>query len=348
MQPSVAIIILNFNGQGHMANYLPSVLSATYENKTIWVVDNDSTDGSCAWLAETFPAINVLPIPHNKGFVGGYNFAFDHIHADYIVLLNNDVRVDAGFIEPAIAMLQSNENIAAVQSKMLSVKQSELFDYAGAAGGYIDSLGYPFCRGRVLETVEADKGQYDDNTTDLFWATGGCLFVRASNYRAIHGMYTYLFMQNEDIDLCWRLQLNGYKIGYCAQSVVYHLGGGSLSWEHPRKVFFTFRNNLIVLTRNMPVSRLLWLLPVRFLLDSLAAIRYIFMGKAGHGIAIWRGALAYLKWLFFVSRNTQKGEHKWTGKRGLKQCNGYISGSLLWNYFIRRKTTFRAIVAKNG
>ncbi|HSC52386.1 MAG TPA: glycosyltransferase family 2 protein [Phnomibacter sp.] len=344
MQPSVAIIILNYNGQGHLENYLPSVLSATYAQKSIWVVDNNSTDGSCALIEQLFPTVNVLAVPNNKGFVGGYNYALENIHADYIVLLNNDVRVGPGFIEPAIAMLEADKTIAALQSKMRSINQPEYFDYAGAAGGYIDSLGYPFCRGRVLETVEVDNEQYNNNSTELFWATGGCLFVRHEHYRAINGMYTYLFMQNEDIDLCWRLQLKGYKIGYCAQSVVFHLGGGSLSWEHPRKVFFTFRNNLIVLSRNMPLMRLLWVMPLRFCLDSMAACRYILIGKAGHGFAIWKATLAYLRWLFFVSRFTAKGENKWTGKRGIKQCNGYISGSVLWNYFVRHKTTFTAIV----
>jgi GT2 family glycosyltransferase len=346
MQPSVAIIILNYNGQGHLEKYLPSVLQASYQNKSIWMVDNNSSDNSCAWLQQHFPEVNVLPVLTNKGFVGGYNYAFDKVNADYILLLNNDVKVAPDFIEPAIAMMEANKKLAAVQSKMLSVRQPGFFDYAGAAGGFIDALGYPFCRGRILETVEPDHGQYNQPSSDLFWATGGCLFVKAAYYRSIQGMYGYLFMQNEDIDLCWRLQLHGFSIGYCHQSVVWHYGGGSLSWEHPDKVFFTFRNNLIVLCRNMPIHQLCWVMPARMVLDSMAAIRYILVGKAAHGFAVWKGILAFAKWLLVVSRHTRAGEQKWPGKRGFYELKGVMKGSILWRYFIGGKKKYSYLIAQ--
>jgi hypothetical protein len=346
MQPSVAIIILNFNGKHLLERFLPSVVSITYTNCSIWVVDNHSTDGSCAWLKERYPAVHLLETPANKGFVGGYNFAFQYIDAEYILLLNNDVEVEPDFVQPLVSQMESDARWAMIQPKMRNEQQRHLFDYAGAAGGFIDSLGYPFCRGRLLEKVEEDKGQYND-VSRLFWATGGCCCIRASYYRKLGGMYSYLFMQNEDIDLCWRFQLAGYFIGYCPDSVVYHVGGGSLSWVSPRKVFFTFRNNLIVLTRNMPISRLLWLIPLRHLLDFAAAGRYVLQGKSGHGLAVLKGGIAYWKWLLFLNSKSTLGEDKWPGKRSLKRCYGVFRGSIIWSYFVKKSTAFLQLPAQN-
>lgn len=346
-QPSVAILILNYNGRHHLEAFLPSVLAASYANKTVWVVDNKSTDDSCTWLRQHYPEVHLLEVPSNRGFVGGYNFGFEHVHDDYVLLLNNDVRVTPNFIEPVISMMEADPGLAAVQSRLRNVQNPQAFDYAGAAGGYIDALGYPFCRGRLLETVELDEGQYNDDHYRLFWATGGCMFIRSSLYKQLQGMYSYLFMQNEDIDLCWRLQLHGYRIGYCADSIVYHVGGGSISWETPQKIFLTFKNNLVVITRNMPVSRLLWLIPLRLALDSAAAVRYLVLRRPGHGWAIWRAIGAYLHWLFFISRYSANGEHKWPGKRGLLQCDGVYRGAIVWQYFVRGKRKFTDLYPKS-
>jgi len=343
--PHVAIAILNFNGKKYLEAYLPSVMAGTYPNKSIWVIDNQSTDDSLAFLLAEYPTINVVVNKGNIGFAAGYNQGLKEINADYYLLLNSDVEVTAGFIDPVIALMESDQSIAFAQPKVRWLRNRELFEYAGAGGGTMDALGYPFCRGRVLETLEKDEGQYDD-TAPIFWASGACMFARAAVYRQLGGMYEFYYMQNEEIDLCWRAQNLGYKIFVCGNSTVYHLGGGSLEWTNPRKTFFTFRNNLVMNTRNMPTGRLLWLLPLRIALDTVAALRYIFTGKANIGWAVFRGIFAYLKWLITGAGSDNMKQAKWPVKRGLKKCSGVFKGSIVWNYFMKKKRTYNELVKR--
>ncbi|MEO7309364.1 MAG: glycosyltransferase family 2 protein [Chitinophagaceae bacterium] len=339
MYPHLAIAILNYNGKKYLEQYLPSVMAATYPNKSVWVIDNQSTDDSLAFLAAHYPAIKLVVNEGNMGFAAGYNKGLEAIAADYYLLLNSDVEVTPGFIEPIIKLMEQDHSIAFAQPKVRWLRKRELFEYAGAAGGTMDALGYPFCRGRVLEDLETDNGQYDD-TVPIFWASGACMFARASVYKELNGMYEFFYMQNEEIDLCWRAQNLGYKIYTCGASTVYHLGGGSLEWTNPRKTYFTFRNNLVMNTRNMPIGRLLWLIPLRTGLDNLAAIRYVFGGKANIGGAVFKGIFAYWKWLFFGDRQNGNHQSKWPLKRGLKNCAGVFNGSIVWNYFVTKKRKY--------
>ncbi len=341
--PHIAIAILNFNGKKYLEQYLPSVMATTYANKSVWVIDNQSTDDSLAFLQAHYPTIKVVVNDGNIGFAAGYNQGLQHITADYYLLLNSDVELTSGFMEPVIELMENDPSIAFAQPKVRWLRNRELFEYAGAAGGTIDALGYPFCRGRVLEDLEKDEGQYDD-TSSIFWASGACMFARASIYNQLQGMYEFYYMQNEEIDLCWRAQNLGYKIFVCSTSTVYHLGGGSLEWTNPQKTFLTFRNNLVMNTRNMPIGRLLWLIPLRMGLDMAAALRYIFSGKANIGWAVCKAIFSYWQWVFVGDNN--KEQSKWPGKRGLKKCAGVFYGSIVWNYFVTKKRTYGKLMGK--
>lgn len=337
MNAHVAIAILNYNGRHYLERFLPFVVAATYSNKSIWVIDNASTDDSIPFLQANYPAVQVVVNSSNLGFAEGYNEGLSQIQADYFVLLNSDVEVTPGFIEPILQLMQADETIAFAQPKLLHLHQRDTFEYAGAAGGLIDAIGYPFCRGRVLETKEKDSGQYDA-VAEVFWASGCCLFAKAEVYRQLGGMYNFLYMQNEDIDLCWRAQNEGYKVLACGQSAVYHQGGGSLSWENPQKVFFTFRNNWVMITRNMPVLRLFWVLPLRLLIDMTAALHYFLQNKPAAGKAVLKGIAAWGKWLF------SKDVYKWPQKTGFAKCKGVVQKILVWQYFVRKKKTVADIV----
>ncbi len=341
--PHIAIAILNFNGKKYLEQYLPSVMATSYANKSVWVIDNQSTDDSLAFLRAHYPTIKVVVNDGNIGFAAGYNQGLQHIAADYYLLLNSDVEVTPGFIEPVLELMENDPSIAFSQPKVRWLRNRELFEYAGAAGGTIDAVGYPFCRGRILEDLEKDKGQYDD-TTPIFWASGACMFARADIYKQLGGMYEFYYMQNEEIDLCWRAQNLGYKIYVCGTSTVYHLGGGSLEWTNPRKTFFTFRNNLVMNTRNMPIGRLLWLVPLRIGLDIMAALRYIFSGKLNIGWAVCKSIIAYWQWLILGDKNKQQA--KWPGKRGLKNCAGVFYGSIVWHFFVTKKKTYEKLMGK--
>ena len=337
MNPSVAVVILNFNGQHHLKRFLPFVMAATYTNKTVWVVNNGSTDTSVAFLQTHYPEVNILENGANLGFAQGYNQGITRIAADYYIILNNDAEVAPDFIEPVISLMENDASIAFAQPKLLDVSQRDMFEYAGAAGGLLDAFGYPFCRGRVLEYMEKDNGQYEQ-TEEVFWATGCCLFARADVYKKLGGFYPYLFIQNEDIDLCWQAQNLGYKVIACSQSVIYHTGGGCLEWVNPKKMFLTFRNNMVILARNMPVGRLLWLVPCRFLLDMLAGLRYAVKGQPRQGWAIARAWRVFFGWLLFYTDET-----KWPAKRGLTNCKGYYNGSIIWQYFAKAKRIITGI-----
>ena len=335
--PLVSIVILNWNGKNYLKQFLPALLASTYSNKKIIVADNASTDGSVDFLRHHFPQVQILVSAVNEGFAKGYNTALRQIKSDYYVLLNSDVEVTAGWIEPVIDLMQSDETIAACQPKILSYKNKSFFEYAGASGGWLDGLGYPFSRGRIFDIVEEDKGQYD-NAAPCFWASGAALFVKASLYHAVGGLDEYFFAHQEEIDFCWRLQLAGHKVFVEPKSVVYHIGGGTLPRENNLKVFLNFRNNLIMLAKNFSFAHAMYKIPARMALDVVAAWKGLLEGNGGYFIAIARAHFFFLKWLFF-----DKNNHAGMVRRNAKM-QGWYHGSMVWQHFIKKKNSFSQIV----
>ena len=276
--PSVAVVILNWNGKAFLEKFLPFIFKSTYNNFSVIVADNASEDDSVEFLKNNYPAIKILLNSTNEGFAKGYNTALKQVSADYYIILNSDVEVTPGWIEPVISMMESNDKIAACQPKVLSYAEKNKFEYAGGSGGFIDKLGYPFSRGRIFETCETDNGQYD-NATQIFWATGAALFVRAKVFNELNGFDEFFFAHQEEIDLCWRMQRKGYIIFVVPSSVVYHVGGGTLPVGNRKKVFLNFRNNLVMMTKNLPVAEKIWKIPLRILLDVIAAYSFLVDGN---------------------------------------------------------------------
>jgi GT2 family glycosyltransferase len=335
--PSIAIVILNWNGRKWLEQFIDSVLSSSYHNKSVIVIDNDSTDDSIAFLGGQYPEVKIITLEKNYGFAGGYNKGLKQVQADYYVLLNSDVKVEPGWIEPIIELMEKDQAIGACQPKVLKFGMTDLFEYAGAAGGWIDSLGYPFARGRVFEFCEKDLGQYDD-AGPIFWASGAALFVRASLYHSIEGLDEYFFAHQEEIDFCWRLQLAGYSIFVCPQSVVYHVGGGTLAKDNGRKVFLNFRNNLIMLVKNLPLGQIIWKIPFRVFLDAISAWKSLIQGNGAYFLAIIKAHLAFIKWLI-----TKKEKRKFfKKKKGM--LKGWFKGSIVWEHFVLHKRNFQEIV----
>ncbi|MBA2250411.1 MAG: glycosyltransferase family 2 protein [Chitinophagaceae bacterium] len=335
--PSVAVVILNWNGRKFLEQFLPSVMASSYDNLEIIVADNGSADDSVKFIEGAYPRIRILKNEKNEGFARGYNTTLKQVTADYYVLLNSDVEVQPNWIQPVIELMESDVSIAACQPKLLFYHDKKMFEYAGACGGWIDGFGYPFSRGRVFDICEQDTGQYDD-VKQIFWATGAALFVRASIFNSIGGFDEYFFAHQEEIDLCWRMQHAGYKIYVVPESVVYHVGGGTLPMGNKTKVFLNFRNNLIMLTKNLPAAQALWKIPFRIGLDNLAAWKGLLSGNSVTFISILKAHLHYLKWLFFY-RGKSGGQHK------IKSAlQGVYPGLVIWNYFIQKQRTFFEIV----
>ena len=335
--PLVAVVILNWNGRNFLEKFLPFVLSSTYTNKIIVVADNASTDDSVLFLQNHFPAVHIIINKTNEGFAKGYNTALQQVHADYYVLLNSDVEVTPGWIEPVIALMESNKIIAACQPKMLDYNNKNHFEYAGACGGWIDNYGYPFSRGRIFEDCEKDTGQYDDASA-CFWASGAALFVRAEVYHQMKGLDTYFFAHQEEIDLCWRMQQAGYSIYVQPASVVYHVGGGTLPKGNNRKTFLNFRNNLVMIYKNLPLRSRLSKIPVRIVLDAVAAWKALFAGDTGYFMAIARAHFHFVNWILFHQDKSLFP----TDNKGV--LAGWYHGSVVWDYFIKKKKRFSEIV----
>lgn len=272
-----AVVILNWNGRQHLEQFLPSVVAHTPQQVRIIVADNGSTDDSVAFLAQHYPAIEIIRLEQNYGFAEGYNRALEQVDAEFFILLNSDVEVTAGWVEPLVATLTNNRSIAAVAPKLRSYGNRDHFEYAGAAGGYIDVLGYPFCRGRILSTLEQDKGQYD-TAQEVFWASGAAFCCRADVFRMLGGFDADFFAHMEEIDLCWRMQLQGYKIMVEPHSTVYHLGGGTMPNESPRKLYLNYRNNLSMLFKCAPTWQRILVAVARPVADMLSAIIYLLRG----------------------------------------------------------------------
>ncbi len=335
--PSVAIVILNWNGKAFLQKFLPSVMASVYENIKVFVADNASTDNSISFIQQHYPQITIIQNSSNEGFARGYNSALKQVEADYYVLLNSDVEVSPNWINPVIDLMQSDPLIAACQPKILAYDNKTLFEYAGASGGWLDKFGYPFMRGRVFDVCETDTGQYDD-VQQCFWASGAALFVRANIYNQFGGLDEYFFAHQEEIDLCWRLQLGGYKVFVQPASVVYHVGGGTLPKGNSRKTFLNFRNNLIMLAKNLPVTAAYWKIPLRIMLDALSAWRGLLSGDSGYFFAICKAHFHFMGWLL----SGKKGSLFPVRKDG--KLNGLYKGSVVWAHFIQKKKTFLEII----
>lgn len=338
--PSVAIVILNYNGQHFLEQFLPSVLKSTYTNKRIIVADNASTDESIQWLQQVYPAIKIIQLPVNYGFSKGYNEALKQIQADYYVLLNSDIEVESDWIGPIINLMEKDKTIAACQPKILSYAQRNMFEYAGACGGWIDKFGYPFARGRIFNICEKDEGQYNTIQT-VFWASGAAIFVRAAVYHEVGGLDNYFFAHQEEIDLCWRIQMKGYKVMCCPGSVVYHIGGGTISYNDSCKTFLNYRNNLIMLYKNMPCITLCWLLPFRIVLDGSYAFLNVFKGNYKYTLAVIKAYFGFLNWLIF------KQKLSILPKKRIKVYSGVLQKSLVWQFYGKKKKHFNEIVKDN-
>lgn len=335
---SVAVVILNWNGRKFLEQFIPSVLASTYANKRIIVADNASTDDSVSFLQQHFPNVEIIHNDTNEGYAKGYNTVLKQIEADYYVLLNSDIEVEAGWIEPVIGLMEGDKKIAACQPKILAYNNKQQFEYAGACGGWIDQLGYPFMRGRVFDVCETDHGQYD-TVAECFWASGAALFVRASAFQEVGGLDEFFFAHQEEIDLCWRLHLSGYKVFVQPASVVYHVGGGTLPKGNSRKTFLNFRNNLIMLYKNLAWPSACWKLPARMLLDAVAAWKHLLKGDSGFFMAILQAHLQFIKWICFVKHQRVKGK-----KTGM-DFPGWYHGSIVWQHFVKGKSRFTEIIS---
>ena len=292
----VSVILLNWNGRTLLEKFLPSVVAHTPSDVAeVVVADNGSTDDSVAMLRERFPGVRLILLDRNYGFAEGYNRAIEQTAAEYTVLLNTDVEVTPGWLTAPLAEMDADPSVAAVQPKLLSRRDRSFFEYAGAAGGWIDRYGYPFCRGRVLSVVEEDRGQYDA-PADIFWASGACLFIRTDIYRRVGGLDARFFAHQEEIDLCWRLRSRGYRLRCTPQSVVYHVGGGTLHTESPYKTFLNFRNNLLMIYKNLPDRDLRRVMRLRRVLDGLAALRFVLTGHVKNAAAIVRARREFHRW----------------------------------------------------
>lgn len=327
IQPRVAIIILNWNGRKYLQQFLPSVVASAYDNFEVIVADNGSSDDSIMFLENAYPGIRIIPLPMNYGFAKGYNVALKQVTADYYIVLNSDVEVDRGWIEPMVLLMEKDKAIAACQPKILSYQNRNLFDYAGGAGGWLDKFGYPFAKGRIFDVCEEDHGQYD-SSDEIFWASGAAMFIRPSAYHAMQGFDEYFFAHQEEIDLCWRLQLAGFKIYSCPASVVHHVGGGTLPRGNTRKTYLNFRNNQVMMAKNFPWSQKLWKIPFRIFLDALSAWKGLLTGDGGYFLAILRAHVAFAKWVVFKQNQSVFPEKE------MADCGGFICaisfGSILY------------------
>jgi len=337
--PKVAIVILNWNGVKYLRDFLPSVLTSIWPNLDIVVGDNGSTDGSIEFLTQNYPTIRIIKNDQNYGFTGGYNRVLEKVDADYFILLNSDVEVHSGWIEPVISLMESDPLIAAAAPKIKAFADKDHFEHAGAAGGFIDVYGYPFCRGRMFYEIEQDKGQYQQSG-EIFWASGAAMFVKKKYWVEAGGFDDRFFAHMEEIDLCWRLKNMGYKVVYCAESEVYHVGGGTLNTENPFKTFLNFRNNLLLLRNNLSFWRGMLIIFIRFWMDLLAIVRFLNEGKRRDAWAVSRAHQNFVLQLF------TGGGPKRNKRSNLRALKGMYRGSIVWDFFMKKKHSFSSLDPK--
>lgn len=321
-----------------MEQFLPGVLSSC-AHAVVIVADNASIDDSVAYLKTNFPTVLLIQLEQNTGYSGGYQAALQQVDAEYFVLLNSDVEVTSGWIDVLIDRMDAEQQVAACQPKIRSYLQRDSFEYAGACGGWIDRLGFPFARGRIIDVCETDTNQYDA-AQKIFWATGACLVVRSRLFHAVGGLDPFFFAHMEEIDLCWRLQRAGFEIMCYPQAVVYHVGGGTLPQGNPRKVFLNFRNNLVMLSKNLPGMEKLWILPVRIILDAVFAWKSLLTGRPADFMAVLKAHLAFILWM------SKKRELVSLPFKKTTSLNGFYQGVLPWQYFIRGRKSFSEIITR--
>lgn len=324
----IAVVILNWNGGKLLEQFLPSVVAYS-EEATIYVADNASTDNSIAVIQSKFPEVTIIKNEGNYGFAKGYNVALQQVEEDYYALVNSDIEVTENWLAPILSIFDNESEIGIIQPKILDYKNKAFFEYAGAAGGYIDKFGYPYCRGRIFDTLEKDQGQYNDDV-NIFWASGACLFIRKDIYRKLNGFDSDFFAHQEEIDLCWRAFNLGYTAKYTSKSVVYHVGGATLNEGNPRKTFLNFRNSLLMLTKNLPERKLFLILFLRLCLDGLAGIQFILKGKFKHCWAIIKAHFAFYS---LINKTLKK-------RNGKKRPDYYRSKSIVYQYFVKNGKVF--------
>lgn len=336
----VAVVILNWNGVHFLEKFLPPLVEFTDRDiADIWIADNGSTDSSLELLKKKFPSVKIIELLENYGFADGYNRALEQIDSPYIVLLNSDVEVTSNWLVPLYHAMKNDASLGACMPKIKSWYNRDSFEHAGAAGGFIDKFGYPFCRGRIFNRIEKDKGQFN-NDLNIFWASGACLIVRSELYKRSGGLDPFFFAHMEEIDLCWRINNTGNKIIYIPSSVIYHIGGGTLSYDSSRKLFFNFRNNLFLLYKNLPGDRLHKILFKRMLLDSIAAIRFLLTFKIIAFISVFEAHIDYYR-------------HKKALRKKREDIQQYritypdkliLNKSLVYDFFIRKKETYSELL----
>jgi GT2 family glycosyltransferase len=342
MSKRTAVVILNWNTRHLLEKFLPSVIQFSAEVADVIVADNASTDDSVTFLEKKFPAVRIIRHAANEGYTGGYNKALAQIDAEYFMLLNSDVMVTEGWLIPLLKLLDDTKSAGACQPKLLSYQTPDTFEYAGAAGGYIDKYGYPFCRGRIFQHLEKDVHQYDDERK-IFWATGACMLVRARVFRELGGFDPLFFAHMEEIDLCWRMKNSGYDVYYCPESSVYHVGGGSLPKSNPNKTYLNFRNNLLLVYKNTTPSASRPVLRMRLLLDAVAALKFLISGGLADFKAVWRARRDFNR----MKYRYQQGIPTVVNKSVQEEMLIYPR-SILWDYYLCSRKKFSELVWKQA
>lgn len=328
----IAIVILNWNGKELLKKFIPSIIKHSDSNyATIYIADNASTDDSISFIKDNFPIVKIIQNSENAGFAKGYNLALKNIDATYYALVNSDIEVSKNWLQPVISRFENEPSTAIIQPKILDFKNKEKFEYAGAAGGFIDKYGFAYCKGRIFNTVEKDVGQYNENT-EIFWASGACFFIRSEIFHELKGFDERYFAHFEEIDLCWRVQNLNHKIEYLSESVVYHVGGATLNASNPKKTFLNFRNNLFTLLKNLPRKTIFPTLLFRLTLDGIAGIVYLFQLKPLHTLAIIKAHFSFYRFLpeNIKLRKTQKH----------KKENYYATKNIVWSYYKQQKKRY--------
>lgn len=329
---NIAVVILNWNGKGLLDKFLPSVMEYS-DLANVYIIDNSSTDGSQEFLKLNYPSISVIQNDGNFGFAKGYNIGLQNIQEEYLALVNSDIEVTENWLQPILDLFQKSEETCIIQPKILDYKRKTHFEYAGAAGGFIDKYGYPFCRGRIFESIEKDQGQYNDEF-EIFWASGACFFIRNKTFKKLKGFDEDFFAHQEEIDLCWRARNANCKIMYTHKSTVFHVGGATLGATNPHKTFLNFRNSLAMLVKNLPETRLLPIIFSRMVLDGMAFFKFIAEGKISHGTSILK---AHFYFYTHLPRNFKKRP------KDLK-FNYYDTKSIVWKHFFKKINSYKNLL----